>query len=99
MQVNNTQDYLTQYKRRVISKSIAVASPPQKRRTNAMYTSVLANNGDQFNRFVGGAGRNNFYCASLGTVFTSLCCKPQNVNSGGTLSYTPAYTGIQPYLV
>jgi len=99
MQVNNTQDYISQYKRRVIAKSIAVASPPQKRRTTSMYTSVQGNGQDQYNRFVGGPGRNNFYCASLGTVFTSLCCKPQNVVSGGTLSYTPAYTGIQPYLV
>jgi hypothetical protein len=99
MQVNNTQDYITQYKRRVIAKSIAVASPPQKRRTTAMYTSVQGNGQDQYNRFVGGAGRNNFYCASLGTVFTSLCCNPKNVSAGGTLSYTPAYPGIQPYLV
>jgi hypothetical protein len=99
MQVNNTQDYITKYKRRIIAKSIAVASPPQKRRTNAMYTSVLANGDDQYNLTVSAPGRNNYYGDTLGRVFTSLCCKPQNVVAGGTLSYTPAYPGIQPYLV
>jgi len=74
MQVNNTQDYITKYKRRVIAKSIAVASPPQKRRTNAMYTSVIANGQDQYNLTVSAPGRNNYYGDTLGRVFTSLCC-------------------------
>jgi len=74
MQVNNTQDYITKYKRRVIAKSIAVASPPQKRRTNAMYTSVIANGQDQYNLTVSAPGRNNYYGDTLGRDFTSLCC-------------------------
>ena len=96
MQVNGSQDYISQYKRRVIAKSIAVASPPQKRRTTQMFTSVQANGQDQYNKFVSAPGRNNYYGSPLGTVFTNLCCKPPNT---GVLGYTPAYAGIQSYLV
>lgn len=99
MQVNGSQDYLSQYKRSVIAKSIAVASPPQQRRTTQMYTSVKGNGQDQYNKFVSAPGRNNYYGAPLGTTYNSLCCNPNNVLVGGAISYTPAYPGIQSYLV
>jgi hypothetical protein len=43
MQVNSAQDWLTKYKRRVVTKSVAVAPPPQSQRTNSLFTSIEAN--------------------------------------------------------
>jgi hypothetical protein len=97
MQVNNTQDYISQKKRQIIAKSISVASPQQKSRTNQLYLAVAGNGADQYNRFVSAPGRNNIYGAPLGKTFTSVCCKPANAS---TLTYTPpaGYTTIGPYL-
>jgi len=78
MQVNSAQDYLTNHKRRVIAASLAVAPPPQKRRSNTQYVGVLANKSQQYTRFVSGAGINNYYGAPLGTTYTSHCCVPVN---------------------
>lgn len=78
MQVNSAQDYLTNQKRQIIARSLAVAPPPQKRRTNTQYIGVLANKSQQYTRFVGGMGINAYYPATLGTTFTSACCVPTN---------------------
>jgi len=78
MQVNNAQDYVTQRKRQIIAASLAVAPPPQKRRSNTQYIGVLANKADRFNRFVGGVGLNTTGGATLGTTYTSTCCVPTN---------------------
>jgi hypothetical protein len=78
MQVNNTQDYVTQLKRRIIAKSLAVAPPPQKRRSNTQYIGVVANKSQQYTRFVGGVGINTIGPATLGTTYTSACCVPVN---------------------
>jgi hypothetical protein len=78
MQVNNAQDYVTQKKRQIIAASLAVAPPPQKRRTNTQYIGVLGNKSQQYTRFVGGMGINAYYPATLGTTYTSTCCVPAN---------------------
>jgi hypothetical protein len=78
MQVNNTQDYVTQLKRRVIARSLAVAPPPQARRSNTQYIGVLGNKSQQYTRFVAGMGINAYYPTTLGTTYTSACCVPAN---------------------
>ena len=78
MQVNSAQDYLTQQKRQIIARSIAVAPPPQKRRSNTQYIGVVANKSQQYTRFVAGMGINAYYPATLGTTYTSTCCVPAN---------------------
>ena len=78
MQVNSAQDYLTQMKRQIIAKSLAVAPPPQKRRSNTQYIGVVANKAQQYTRFVGGVGLNTTGGATLGTTYTSTCCVPTN---------------------
>lgn len=79
MQVNNTQDYLTQKKRQIISASLAVAPPPQKRRSNTQYIAVLGNKSQQYTRFVPTAQMNNVaFPLTLGKTYTSTCCVPAN---------------------
>jgi hypothetical protein len=78
MQVNSAQDYLTNQKRKIIAKSLAVASPPQKRRNNTMYIGVIANEAQQYTRFVGGVGINTLGPATLGKTYSSDCCVPAN---------------------
>lgn len=78
MQVNNTQDYVTQKKRQIIAASLAVAPPPQKHRSNTQYIAVLGNKSQQYTRFVGGVGINTVGPATLGATWTSTCCVPAN---------------------
>jgi hypothetical protein len=78
MQVNSAQDYLTNQKRKIIGRSLSVASPPQKTRSNTLYIGVLANEAQQYTRFVGGVGINTMGPATLGRTFTSDCCVPAN---------------------
>jgi hypothetical protein len=78
MQVNSAQDYLTQVKRQIIAKSLRLAPPPLKQRTNTQYIGVLANEADQYDRFVGGVGINTSGGATLGKTYTSTCCVPAN---------------------
>jgi hypothetical protein len=78
MQVNSAQDYLTQMKRQIIAKSLTVAPPPQKRRSNTQYIGVLANKADRYDIFVAGVGMNTVGPATLGKTFTSFCCVPAN---------------------
>lgn len=72
------QDYVTQRKRQIIAASLAVAPPPQKRRSNTQYIAVLGNKSQQYTRFVGGMGINAYYPTTLGTTYTSSCCVPPN---------------------
>lgn len=73
MQVNSAQDYLTRYKNRVLAKGFIEIPTPQSRRTNTMFTSVLANSAAQRERQV-------FPQASAwgsvpgGVTYTSQCC-------------------------
>jgi hypothetical protein len=78
MQVNSAQDYLTQLKRQIIAKSLAVAPPPLKRRTNTQYIGVLANKSDRYDMFVAGVGISTVGPRILGRTFTSMCCVPAN---------------------
>jgi hypothetical protein len=78
MQVNSAQDYLTNQKRKIIARSLAVAPPPQKRRSNTQYIGVLANKSQQYTRFVGGIGINTVGPAVLGETYSSDCCVPAN---------------------
>ena len=78
MQVNSAQDYLTQMKRQIIAKSLTVAAPPQKRRSNDQYVGILANKADRYDIFVGGVGINTVGPATLGKTYTSMCCVPAN---------------------
>ena len=77
MQVNSAQDWLTKYKRRVISKSIAVAPPPQSQRTNAVYTSIEANGATLRERFVA-PFQGAWGGASGGATYSSDCCTVAN---------------------
>ena len=52
MQVNSAQDYLTQRKRQIIAATYNRTPPPQKRRTNEMYASVVGNGATQRERFI-----------------------------------------------
>jgi hypothetical protein len=78
MQVNSAQDYLTNQKRKIIARSLAVAPPPQKRRSNTQYIGVLANKSQQYTRFVAGVGINTVGPATLGKTYSSDCCVPSN---------------------
>jgi hypothetical protein len=78
MQVNSAQDYLTNQKRKIIARSLAVAPPPQKRRTNTMFVGVLANEAQQYTRFVAGVSINTVGPATLGRTYSSDCCVPAN---------------------
>lgn len=68
-------------KRQIIAKSLTVAPPPQKRRTNTQYIGVIANKSDRYDMFVGGVGINTNGPATLGKTFTSLCCVPANTSA------------------
>ena len=73
MQVNSAQDWLTKQKRRILAKSMNVATPPQSQRTNALVASLEANGATQRERFVapfqGARGG-----ASGGATFSTECC-------------------------
>ena len=73
MQVNSAQDYLTMKKRQIIAATYQTRTPPQKRRSNEMYTSVVGNGATQRQRFVapfqGALGG-----ASGGATYSSQCC-------------------------
>ena len=75
MQVNSAQDYLTQYKRKVIG-NMYVADPPvnAKNRSGYNYTILLANRATKYDRFVSAACRGNNTCTNLGTTYSSNCC-------------------------
>ena len=78
MQVNSAQDWLTKYKRRVLAKSF---NPPQQLRSNALYTSVEANQATQRERFVASfQGANGG--ASGGATYSSDCCTVSGAFSG-----------------
>jgi hypothetical protein len=51
MQVNSAQDWLTKQKRKIITKSIHVAPPPQSQRTNNLYLHTVANGASQRERY------------------------------------------------
>jgi len=73
MQVNSAQDYLTSRKRQIISATYQTDPPPQKRRSNEIYTSVVGNGATQRERFVAPfQGANGG--ASGGATYTSKCC-------------------------
>lgn len=73
MQVNSAQDYLTMKKRQIIAATYQTRTPPQKRRTNEMYTSIVGNGATQRQRFVapfqGALGG-----AVGGATYSSQCC-------------------------
>ena len=81
MQVNSAQDYLTQMKRQIVAKSLALSPPPLKQRSNTQYIGVLANKSDRFDRFVAGVGINTVGPATLGTTYVSFCCVPANTST------------------
>lgn len=79
MQVNSAQDYLTRRKRQIIAATYqSIADPPLSRRTNEMYTSVVANGAQQRERFVapfqGAPGSVNNPGPIGGATYSSLCC-------------------------
>lgn len=67
MQVNSAQDWLTNQKRRIVAKTYQSVPPPQSRKYNSVYTSVVANGATQRERFVMPGG-------SSGAIYSSLCC-------------------------
>lgn len=86
MQVNSAQDYLTKYKRRVLSRAYAANPPEQKDKTNSLYTSVEANAATQRERFIvptasawggvpGTATYSSDCCLTFNGVFTTVNTK------------------------
>ena len=73
MQVNSAQDWLTKYKRRVITKSVPLAPPPQSQRTNEMFASIEANQATSRERFVA-PFQGAWGGASGGATYSSECC-------------------------
>jgi len=74
MQVNSAQDYLTMRKRQIVAATYQTrATPPQKRRTNEMFASVVANGATQRQRFVA-PFQGAWGGASGGATYTSQCC-------------------------
>lgn len=74
MQVNSAQDYLTLRKRQILANTYQTrATPPQNRRTNEMYTSIVANGATQRQRFVA-PFQGAWGGASGGATYTSQCC-------------------------
>lgn len=67
MQVNSAQDYLTQYKRRIIAKQFTSDPGPANRRNNTIYTSLVANGATQRVRFV-------VPLCPGGASYSSQCC-------------------------
>jgi hypothetical protein len=81
MQVNSAQDYLTQVKRQIVAKSLALSPPPLKQRSNTQYIGILANKSDQYDIFVAGIGINSVGPATLGKTYRSFCCVPLNTST------------------
>ena len=73
MQVNSAQDWLTKYKRRVITKSVPLAPPPQSQRTNTTFVSIEANQATLRERFVA-PFQGAWGGASGGATYSSECC-------------------------
>lgn len=72
--MNSAQDYLTMRKRQIVAATYqSLATPPQKRRTNEMYTSIVANGATQRQRFVA-PFQGAWGGASGGATYTSQCC-------------------------
>lgn len=72
MQVNSAQDWLTNYKRRIVAKTYHTTPPPQSRKYNYVYTSAIGNNATQYERFI--IPPNPGIAAATGATFSSLCC-------------------------
>ena len=95
MQVNSAQDYLTMKKRQLIASTYHSIPPPQKRRTNAMFLSAMANGATQRQRFIiptraPGAGG-----AIGGATYTNWCCLSNSSSSApGTFTASPTDPGI-----
>jgi hypothetical protein len=70
MQVNSAQDYLTYKKRQILAQAATVAPSPQKRKTNALFTSVTANQADQRVRFIAPIQSQ----PQPSATYTSRCC-------------------------
>lgn len=73
MQVNSAQDYLTMRKRQIVATTYRSRVPPQSRRTNEMFTSIVANGATQRQRFVA-PFQGAWGGASGGATYTSQCC-------------------------
>lgn len=86
MQVNSAQDYLTSRKRQIIAATYNRTPPPQKRRTNEMFASVVGNGAQQRERFVASfQGAPGTTPGSIGgATYTTRCC----------LASTPLALGI-----
>jgi len=73
MQVNSAQDYLTMRKRQIMASTYGLTPPPRINRFASGFTSVLANQVNQRQRFVAPfQGANGG--ASGGASYSSTCC-------------------------
>jgi len=88
MQVNSAQDYLTQRKRQIAAATYHSKPPPQSRKSNQVFLSVMANNATQYQRFIiptlsaGSAG------SIGGATFSNLCCVSNAIGAPGTFNST-----------
>jgi hypothetical protein len=91
MQVNSAQDYLTNRKRQIIAATYNTQPPPQKRRSNAVFLSAVANGATRYQRFVAPvqapAGLSNTNAPGT-AAFNSLCCLTPTTQVLGSFTTT-----------
>ena len=87
-------------KRQVVAATYKTTPPPQKRRTNDVYTSVVANGATQRQRFVA-PFQGAWGGASGGATYTSQCCLTGGPIALGIVvdSGVVRISGIQPLSV
>ena len=96
MQVNSAQDWLTRYKNRITARNINADPEPQSRKTNTLYTSLIANGATQRQRFVAPfQGANGG--ASGGATYSSECCLSNNATGAFGTFQVVINRGVVPY--
>ena len=91
MQVNSAQDYLTNRKRQIIAATYNTQPPPQKRRSNGVHLSAVANSASRYQRFIAPvqAAAGLGYTNAPGTAtFSSLCCLTPTTQVLGSFTTT-----------
>ncbi len=90
MQVNSAQDWLTQKKRQIVAKTYHTTPPPQSRKYNYVYTSAVANNASQRERFI--VPPNPGLSTNAGATYSSLCCLSLGTSGAAPFAFTTVTT-------
>lgn len=97
MQVNSTQDWLTQKKRQIIAKTYNSTPPPQSRKYNSVFLSAVANNATRHERFIIPTLAAGMAGPIGGATVTSMCCLSNSATGalGAFQKVTPENTGTR----